>query len=136
MAGKKNFANIGGDIVEELLGGAQPEAAQQPKAEPKPEPKARPMETAHPTRLASNDAERARMVRQAEANAALVARRGNWRREKPNYGETRSHRTQLLVKPSIFEALQAIADRENVSFNQIAERAFAEYIDNHADGQE
>ena len=76
------------------------------------------------------------MAKQAEANAALVARRGNWRRERPNQGETRSHRTQLLVKPSIFEALQAIADRENVSFNQMAERAFTEYIDNHTDGKE
>lgn len=130
MAGKKNFANIGG-IVEELIGGAQPEA----QATPEAQPKARRIE-AHPTRLASSEAERARMEKQARANAAWVTRRGNWRREKPDYGETRSHRAQLLVKPSIFEALKAIAERDNVSFNQIAERAFNEYIDKHADGQE
>jgi len=126
MGTKKGFSNIG-NVVEQFIS-ATPEA----KAEPEEQPKARPTE-AHPTRLADNDRERAKMARQAEANAALVAKRPQLRREKPSYGETRSQRVQLLVKPSIYSALQAIADRGNISFNQVAERAFMEYVDGHAE---
>lgn len=124
MATKKGFANIG-NVVEQFIS-AKPEPQEQPAAEEKP--KAR---TA--TRLASNDRERAKMARQAEANAALVAKRPQLRREKPSYGETRSQRAQLLVKPSIYSALQAIAERGNISFNQVAERAFMEYVERHAE---
>jgi len=130
MAGKKNFADIGG-VVEELIGGAQPQQQQQPEGQQQ----ARQTEAAY-KRLSFTEAERAKMEKQARANAALMAKRGNWRRERPNYGETRSHRTQLLVKPSIFDALQEIALRDNISFNQIAERSFLEYIEKHADRQE
>ena len=38
---------------------------------------------------------------------------------------------QLLVKPSIYDRLQEIARKENVSVNQIAERAFMSYAEKH-----
>lgn len=121
---KKEFSKIG-NAVEQFIG-VNPETQEQTTQ------KKRPAET-YPTRLATNDKERAKMARQAEANAALVAKRGNWRRERPDYGETRSHRAQLLLKPSIYSALQDIAERDNISFNQVAERAFIEYVERHAE---
>ena len=81
--------------------------------------------------LASNDTEREKMAKQAEANAKLKRLQPNCRREKPDDAEPRSRRVQLLVKPSIYEQLRIIANEENVSVNQIAERAFLRLIENH-----
>jgi len=58
-------------------------------------------------------------------------RRGTLRRVMPEYGETRSRRRQILLKPSIDDQCAAIADRDEISFNQLAERALTEYIERH-----
>ena len=88
------------------------------------------------TRLASSDEERERMAQRAEANRKLFRKQPNFRREKCDGAEPRSRRVQLLVKPSIFEKLQSIATETNVSINQIAERAFLSYIENHKQGDD
>lgn len=68
----------------------------------------------------------------AEGNGANYQfRRGTLRRVMPEYGETRSRRRQILLKPSIDDQCAAIADRDEISFNQLAERAFTEYIERH-----
>ena len=82
------------------------------------------------TRLAQTEEERRQMKRTATANAKLFKRHPDWHREKPD-GEARSRRMQLLVKPSVFGALQAVAADEGISVNQLCERAFLEYVKNH-----
>ena len=77
--------------------------------------------------------ERRQMKRTAAMNAKLFTRRTDSHREKPD-GEARSRRVQLLVKPSVFTTLQAAATNEGVSVNQICERAFLEYVQNHSEG--
>ena len=74
--------------------------------------------------------ERRRMKRTAAMNAKLFTRRPGSPREKPD-GEARSRRMQLLVKPSIFAALQTAAADDGISVNQICERAFLEYVQKH-----
>ncbi len=93
------------------------------------EPKAN--KKSHPMWLASNDTEREKMAKQAEANAKLKRQLPNCRRENPDDAEPRSRRVQLLVKPSIYDQLRIIANEENVSVNQIAERAFLRLIETH-----
>lgn len=85
------------------------------------------------TRLARTNEERRQMRRTAAANAKLFTRHPGSPREKPD-GEARSRRVQLLVKPSVFAALQAVATDDGVSVNQICERAFLEYVKNHTTG--
>ncbi len=83
----------------------------------------------HPLWLASNDTEREKMAKQAEENAKLKRKLPICRRENCDAVESRSRRVQLLVKPSIYDRLQKIADFECVSVNQIAERAFLRFIE-------
>ena len=83
------------------------------------------------TPIASSEKERLKMARQAEANQKLIRQQPNFRREKSDSAEPRSRRVQLLLKPSIYDRLQEIAREENVSVNQIAERAFLSYAENH-----
>ena len=78
--------------------------------------------------------ERRRMKRIAAMNAKLFERRPGSYREKPD-GEARSRRMQLLVKPSVFTALQAAAANDGISVNQICERAFLEYVQKHGSVQ-
>lgn len=85
------------------------------------------------TRLAQTEEERQQMKRTAAANAKLFTRRPGSPREKPD-GEARSRRVQLLVKPSVFAALQTVAADDGISINQVCERAFLEYVKNHATG--
>ncbi len=85
------------------------------------------------TRLAQTEEERQQMKRTAVANAKLFTRRPESPREKPD-GEARSRRMQLLVKPSIFAVLQAVAADDGISVNQVCERAFLEYVQNHTTG--
>ena len=49
----------------------------------------------------------------------------------PNKRETRSRRVQLLLKPSIHDALVRLANMEGDSVNNIAELAFLAYIRKH-----
>lgn len=86
------------------------------------------------SRLARTEEERRQMVRTAKSNAQFFSRRPDWHREKPD-GEARSRRVQLLVKPSVFAALQEAAANECVSVNQLCERAFVEYIQKHEGAQ-
>ena len=85
------------------------------------------------TRLARTVAERRQMKRTAAANAKLFTRHPGSPREKPD-GEARSRRVQLLVKPTVFAALQAAAADDGISVNQVCERAFQKYIKNHTTG--
>ena len=78
--------------------------------------------------------ERRRMKRTATMNAKLFTWRTGSPREKPD-GEARSRRMQLLVKPSIFAALQSVAANDGISVNQICERAFLEYVQKHGSVQ-
>ena len=89
------------------------------------------MKNHNTTRLASSEKERLKMAKQAEENAKLIRQQPNFRREKSDSAEPRSRRMQLLVKPSIHDRLQEIAREENVSVNQIAERSFLSYVENH-----
>ncbi len=84
------------------------------------------------SRLARTEEERRQMKRSATMNAKLFERRPDSHREKPD-GEARSRRVQLLVKPSVFAALQATAANEGVSVNQLCERAFLEYVKQHGE---
>ena len=86
--------------------------------------------TIRTSRLAQSEEEHRQMVRTAKANAKLFEHRPDWHREKPD-GEARSRRVQLLVKPSVFTVLQSIAADDGISVNQLCERAFLEYVQNH-----
>ena len=85
-------------------------------------------------KLAQTEEERRQMQRIATANAKLFKRHPDWHREKPD-GEARSRRMQLLVKPSVFTALQSIAASDGISVNQLCERAFLDYVQNHGDAR-
>ena len=48
--------------------------------------------------------------------------------------ETKSKRLQLLITPSLHRKLQDLAKAENISINEVANRAFDYYIENYLKG--
>lgn len=54
--------------------------------------------------------------------------------QKPT--ETRSKRLQLLITPSLHEKLQDISRAEQISINEIANRAFTAYAESYLRGED
>lgn len=51
-------------------------------------------------------------------------------RSKPNYGETKSKRVQLLLQPSTVEAIKSLARSKNISMNEAVNEAILAYLKN------
>lgn len=49
----------------------------------------------------------------------------------PEYIETKSKRVQLLLQPSIVDAIKSLAKREGLSMNEAVNEAIKEYLHKH-----
>lgn len=49
----------------------------------------------------------------------------------PEYIEIKSKRVQLLVQPSVVDAIKALAKREGLSMNEAVNEAIKEYLQRH-----
>lgn len=70
---------------------------------------------------AGKPAERKRSKKTASAPAGY--------KPNPEYIETKSKRVQLLVQPSIYEAVKAKAKAEGISANEAINEALREYVE-------
>ena len=50
----------------------------------------------------------------------------------PKFIETKSKRVQLLLQPSVVEAIKTLAKSEGLSMNEAISQAIQEYVDNHS----
>ena len=50
----------------------------------------------------------------------------------PEFIETKSKRVQLLLQPSVVDAIKAYAKKEGLSMNEAISQAIQEYVDNHS----
>lgn len=50
-----------------------------------------------------------------------------------HYGEAKTRRLQLLLQPSLYEKIQALANQERLSVNGLINKALETYTDTHTD---
>ena len=68
----------------------------------------------------------------ADDPAPAPARRGKapaGYKANPEYTETKSKRVQLLVQPSVYEAVKTRAQAEGISVNEAVNNALKEYVE-------